>query len=158
MGRVWPDLFFDLRPNYDGGNEDNGYLLQKEAFGAPNPAAGHLHPMPLIETPGHSWASLGRLLWGHCSFLLGLVARAQGLVCALQESVSPVLCKFRWLYDGVNGDLLQEAYCHTQVCRTQSPCPCRRPLLTGTFTGNTQTQFCLSLCGLSGSWCAQGLF
>ena len=74
MGRVWPDLFFDLRPNYDGGNEDNGYLLQKEAFGAPNPAAGHLHPMPLIETPGHSWASLGRLLWGHCSFLLGLVA------------------------------------------------------------------------------------
>ena len=65
---VW---VFDLRPNYDGGNEDNGYLLQKEALGAPNPAAGHLHPMPLIETPGHSWASLGRLLWGHCSFLLG---------------------------------------------------------------------------------------
>ena len=26
------------------------------------------------------------------------------------------------------------------------------------LTGNTQTQFCLSLCGVSGSWCAQGLF
>ena len=24
--------------------------------------------------------------------------------------------------------------------------------------GDTQTQFCLSLCGISGSWCTQGLF
>ena len=31
-------------------------------------------------------------------------------------------------------------------------------LLTRTSTGDTQTQFCLSLCGVSGSWCAQGLF
>ena len=30
---------------------------------APNPAAGH-RPMPLLETPGHSWASLGRSLVG----------------------------------------------------------------------------------------------
>ena len=27
-----------------------------------------------------------------------------------------------------------------------------------TSTGDAQTQFCLSLCGISGSWCAQGLF
>ena len=26
-----PSLLFDLRPNYDGDNEDNGYLLQKVA-------------------------------------------------------------------------------------------------------------------------------
>ena len=25
----FPSLFFDLRPNYGGGNEDNGDLLQK---------------------------------------------------------------------------------------------------------------------------------
>ena len=25
-------------------------------------------------------------------------------------------------------------------------------------SGDTQKQFCLSLCGVSGSWCAQGLF
>ena len=62
------------------------------------------------------------------------------------------------LYGGVNGDLLQEGLCHTQVCCTQSPCPCGSPLLTCTTTGETQTQFCLSLCGVSGSWCAQGLF
>ena len=27
-----------------------------------------------------------------------------------------------------------------------------------TSSGDTQTQFCLSLCGVSGSWCAQGMF
>ena len=58
--------------------------------------------------------------------------------------------KFWWLYGGVNGDLHQEGICHTQVCCTQSPCPCGNPLLTRTSTGDTQTQFCLSLCGVSG--------
>ena len=58
----------------------------------------------------------------------------------------------------VNGDLLQEGLFHTQVYCTQSPCPCSRPLLTHTFTGDTQTQFCLSLCGVSESWCTQGMF
>ena len=56
----------------------------------------------------------------------------QGSVCALQESISPVLCKFWQLYGGVNGDLLQEGLCHTQVCCTQSPYPCGSPLLTHT--------------------------
>ena len=79
-------------------------------------------------------------------------------VCAHQESVSPVLCKFWWLYGGVNGDLLQEGLCHAQVCCTQSPCPCSRPLLTHTSTGDMETQFYLSLFGVPGSWCAQGLF
>ena len=48
------------------------------------------------------------------------------------------MCKFWWL-DGVNGDLLQEGLCHTQVCHTQSRCPCSRPLLTHTSRGDTQT-------------------
>ena len=72
----------------------------------------------LLDTHGQVWVSL---LWGHCSFLLG--PGAQGSVCALQESVSPVLCKFWCLYDGINGDLLQEVLCHTQVYCTQNPCP-----------------------------------
>ena len=38
------------------------------------------------------------------------------------------------------------------------PLPLRRPLLTNTFTGDTQTQFWLSLCGVSGPSCAEGLF
>ena len=85
-------------------------------------------PMPLLETPGHSQASLGQSLvgslilspWSWCT---------QGSVCALQESVSPVLCKFWQCYGGFNDDFLQEGLCHTQVCFTQSSCPCVSSLL-----------------------------
>ena len=52
----------------------------------------------------------------------------------------------------------QEGLCHSQVYCTQSACLCSNPLLTCTSTGDTQTQFWLSLCGVSGSWCVQGLF
>ena len=57
----------------------------------------------LLDTHRQAWVSL---LWGHCSLLLG--PGAQGSVCALQASLSPVLCKFWQLYGGVNGNLLQE--------------------------------------------------
>ena len=110
-----------------------------------NPAAGHPRPTPPPETPGHSRARLGQSLVGSLLLSLGSCC-SQGSVYTLQESVSPVLCKIWRLYGGVNGDLLQEGLCHTQVCCTQSPCS--RPLLIHTSTGDTQTQFCLSLCGL----------
>ena len=126
------------------------------ALSAPNPAAGHRQPTPPPETPGHSGASLGQSLVG--SLLSPGSCCAQGSVCALQESVSPVLCKFWWLCVGVNGDLLEEGLCHTQVCFTQSLCPCSSPLLTCTSIRDTQTQFWFSLCGVSESWCTQGLF
>ena len=112
---------------------------------APNLAAGHYSPTPPPETPGLSQESLGQSLVGSLLLSPGSWC-TQGSVCALQESVSPVLCKFWWLYDGVNGGLLQEGLCHTQVCCPQSPCPCSRPLLTRTSTGDTQT-----LKGRSGS-------
>ena len=70
----------------------------------------------------------------------------------------PVLCKFWQLYGGVNHDLLQGGLGHTHVCCTQSPCPCGSPLLSCISTGDAQIQFFLSLCGVSGSWCAQGFF
>ena len=38
---------------------------------APNPAPGHRQPIPMLETPGPSRASLGQTPLGHCSFLLG---------------------------------------------------------------------------------------
>ena len=92
-----------------------------------------------------SWACLGQFLVGSLLFSPGSWC-AEGFVCALQESVSPVLCKFWQLYGGISGDLLWEGLCHTQVCCTQSPCPCASPLLTHTSSGDIQTQFCLSLC------------
>ena len=77
-----PSLLFDLRPNYGGGNEENGDLLQKvlcrhchsqrpqlccgpcqqQAAADPCLCQGHLDAL------GQVWV---RLLWGHCSFLLG---------------------------------------------------------------------------------------
>ena len=123
---------------------------------APNPAAGHHRPTPLLEMPGYSQASLGQSLVG--SLLPSPMSWcAQASVCALQESVSPVPCKFWWLNGGVNGNLLQEGFCHTQVRCTQSPCYCSSPLLTCMSSGDTQTQFCLHLCGVSWSWHTQGL-
>ena len=102
----------------------------------------HLHKRLL-----DSWASLGQSLVGSLLLSPGS-CYAQSSVCALQESISPVLCKFWQLYGGVNGNLLWEGLCHTQVCCTQSPCLWGSLLLTHTSTGDTQTQFCLSLWSL----------
>ena len=119
--------------------------------------AGHRQPTPQLEIPGHSWASLGQSFVG--SLLLSPECWcAQVSVCALQDSVSLALCKFWWLYGGVNGDRLQEGLCHNQVYCTQSPWPCYSTLLACTSSGDTWTQFYLSLWGVSGSWCAQGIF
>ena len=53
-----------------------------------------------------------------------------------------------------------DATCHTsQVCCTQSPCLCIRPLLTGASSGVTQAvrgQSDSVSCGVPGSWSAQG--
>ena len=95
-----------------------------------------------LDTHGHFWVSF---LWGHCSFLLG-PGMHKVLFVPSKNLFSSVLYKFWWFCGGVNGDILQEGLCHTQVYCTQSPSS--RPLLTRTSTGDTQTQFWLSLCGL----------
>ena len=127
------------------------------AFSAPDSPAGHHRPTPLPETPGLSQASPDQSLVGSLLLSPGYWC-TQSSVCALQKSVSPILCKLWRLYGGVQGDLLKEGLCHNQVCCTQSPCPCSSLLLTQSATGDTQTQFCLSLCRVSGSRCIQGLF
>ena len=92
-----PSLLFDLRPNYGGDNE-----------------------VSFPETPEYSWVSLGQSLARSLLLPPGSWC-IQGFVCALPESVSPVLCKFWQFYGGVNGDLLQEGLCHTQICCTHAP-------------------------------------
>ena len=60
---------------------------------------------PPLETLGHSRIRLGPSFVG--SILLSPESWCtQVSVCPLQEFVSPVLCKFWWLYGVVNGDLL----------------------------------------------------
>ena len=117
------------------------------ALSAPNPAA----PPPTPASARDSWTLTGKSGPVSCEvtapFFWVLVHK---VLFVPSKSLSPVLCKFWWLYGGVNGDLLQVGFCHTQVCGTQSPRPCGSPLLTRTSTGDAQTQFCLSLCGVSG--------
>ena len=76
----------------------------------------HLHQR-LLDTHRQVWITLvGSLLLSPGSWC------SQGSVCALHESISPVLCKFWQLYGGDDGDLLQEGLCHT----------CSRPLRQAT--------------------------
>ena len=158
-----PSLLLDLRPNHGGGNEGNGDLLQKVpcCTQCPQPCS-----RALPETPRHSWACLGQSVLGSLLLSPGSCC-AQGSVCALQESVSPVLCNFWWLCGGVNGNLFQEDLCNTQVCCTQSPSSGGKALLTRTSAEDTQTEasmaqslwgllvytrFCLSPLSVSGRY------
>ena len=55
-----PSLFFELRPNYDGGNEDKVTFFRRSQAGTatisdPNPTAGHHQPLRyqrLLDTHG----------------------------------------------------------------------------------------------------------
>ena len=91
-----PSLLFDLRPNYSGGFEDNGNLLQRvpcmyRYTHCPHPCS---RP-PLTHTlAGDTWTHTGKS--GSSLFVPS-------------KSLSPVLCKFWWLYGEHNGTLLQEA-------------------------------------------------
>ena len=103
-------LLFDLRPNYGGGNEDNGDLLQKVPFRhcctqCPQPCS---RPPPTHTSTGHSWANLGQSL-------VGVTAPFHCVLVHTRVCFSPVLCKLWQLYGGINGNFLQEGLCHTQV-------------------------------------------
>ena len=92
------------------------------ALSNPNPAAGHCRPTSPPETFGHSRTSLGQSLVG--SLLLSPGSwHTQAFVCALQESVSPVLSKFWQLYGGIKGNFLQEGLCHSRSTAPRAPAP-----------------------------------
>ena len=53
----FPSLLFDLRPNYGGGNEDNGDLLQKVlCIQCPRPCS---RPPPTQASARDSWTLTG---------------------------------------------------------------------------------------------------
>ena len=123
---------------------------------ASNHTADHHRPMPPLETPGLSQASLGQSLMGSLLLSSGSWC-TQGSVCALQQSLSQSCVWSGSSMVGLMATSSKRIY-YTQVCCTQSPWPCGSPLLTRTSRGDAKTEFCLSICGVSGSWCAHGLF
>ena len=135
-----------MGPNYGGGNEDNGNLLQKILCytQCPQPCS---RPLLTHASARDSWTLMSKSESVSCGvtapFSWVLVHTTLCLCCP--RDYFPDLCKFWQLCGGVNGNLLQEGLCHTQVCSTQSPCLCSSPLLIRTSSGDTQTQFWLSL-------------
>ena len=120
-------LLFDLRPNYGGDNEDNGDLLQKVpcmhcCTQCPQPCS---RPPLTHASAGDSWTLTGKsgsVSCGVTAPFSWVLVHTNFCLCPPRVCF-PVLCKFWWLYGGVNGALLQEGLCHTLVCCTQSPCP-----------------------------------
>ena len=141
-----------LGPNYSGGNEDNGDLLQKIScmyfyIQCPQPCS---RPPLTHGSTGDSYTVAGKsgsVSCGVTAAFSWVLVHTRFCLCS-PRVYFPVLCKFWQLHVGVNGDLLQEGLCHTQACCTQNPHPCGSPLLTCTSTRDAQTQFCLSLCGI----------
>ena len=85
---------------------------------APDPIAGHCRSTPPLETPTHRLIWLN-LLWGPCSFILG--PGAHKVLFGSSKSLFPQSCVSSGSW--VNGDLLQESLCHTQVCCTGAAAP-----------------------------------
>ena len=124
------------------------------ALSAPNPAAGHHPPTPPPETPGHPQASPGQSLLG--SLLLSPGCWCTGFSCALPESISQGCVSSGSPMVGLMAPSSKRAYAIAKSAAPRAR-PCGRPPPSGTSTGDSQTQFCLGLCGVLGSWCPQGL-
>ena len=114
-------------------------LASKVKFPGASQSLGSIPRLENMFMGPRTFLTVQEFLWYNCSAVCGSSA---------------------WqLYGGVNGDLLQEATCCvTQICCTQSPCPCGKPLMTRASMGDTQTLKgrSSSVSVGSGSWHAQG--
>ena len=86
----------------------------------PNPAAGHRQPTPQPETLEYSQTSLDLV---RSLRLCPGTLYAQSSVCALPESVSPVLCKFWQLYSVLMATSSKRAYAIPRSAATRAPAP-----------------------------------
>ena len=127
---------------------------------APSSAAGHHQPTTdprlhwrLLETLGKVWVSV---LWGHCSFLLGPEC-TQVSVCALQESISQSCVSSGSSMMGLLATSSKRAYAIPKSAAPRAP-PLRQTTADLYLHRRPSNTVYLSLCGVSGSWCTQGLF
>ena len=110
-------------------------------------------PQPCIRPPqthasaGDSWTLTGKsgsVSCGVTAPFSWVLVHTRFCLCP-PRVYFPVLCKFWHLCGGVNGDLLQQGLCYTQVCCTQGPCPCGSPLLMHTTTGDAHSSVSVSV-------------
>ena len=91
-------------------------------FSAPNPAAGHHWPMPLLETPGHSQASLGQSFVGLLLLSPGSWCM-QGSVCAIQETISQTCVSSGSSMVGLMTTSSMRAYAIPKSAAPRAPAP-----------------------------------
>ena len=110
-----PSLLFDLS------NEDNCDLLQKVQC-SPRPSS---RPLLTHASTRDSWTLTGKSGSVSCGITtpFSWVWFAQGFVCAFQESVSPVLCMFWWLYGGLVVTSPKRVYAIPRSAAPRAPVP-----------------------------------
>ena len=95
-------------------------------------------------------------MWGHCSFLLG--PGAHKFLFVPSKSLFPQSCvRSGGSMVGLMATSSKRVYAILGSVHPE-PLPLRQSTADCPSTGDTQTQFWLSLCGVSGSWCTQDLF
>ena len=107
----------------------------------------------LLDTHGQVWVSL---LWGHCPFLLG--PGVHKVLFVPSKRLFPQPCASSGSF--MMGLLVTSSERAYAIPSSAAP---RAPALAAVHcnlyhAGDSQTQFWLSLCGVSRSWCTQGLF
>ena len=121
-----PSLLFDLRPNYGGGNEDNGELLQKvpcthSHTQFPRPCSRLL---PIDTSARDSWALPGKSGSVSC----GVTAPFPWVLvctrfCLCPPGVSPVLCKSWRSMVGLMVTSSKRAYATPRSTAPRAPAP-----------------------------------
>ena len=107
----------------------------------------------LLDIHRQVWVSV---FWGHCSFLLG--PGAHKVLFVPTKSLFPQSC----VSSGGSMVGLMANSSHGAYAIPRSTAPRVLPWQQSTAdpwrsSGDSQIQFCLSLCGVFGSWCAQGM-
>ena len=114
-------------------------------FSVPNPAAGHRWPRPLPELLALTGKS-PRLMWGHCSFLLG--PGVHRVLFVPSKSLFPQSCVISGSsMVGLMVTSSKRAYAKPRSVAPRAPA--LRPATADLYTtGDAQTQFWLSVCWL----------
>ena len=112
-----PSLLLDLRPNYGGGNENNGDPLQKVPCMHCYTQCLRPWSRPLLthNSTRDSWTLMdmsGSVSCGVTAPFSWVLVHTRFCLCP-PRVCSPVLFKFWWFYGEVDGDLLQEGLSRT---------------------------------------------
>ena len=89
---------------------------------APNPAASHCQPTPLLETPGSSWTSLGQSLMGSLLLSPGSSSGTHKLLFVPSKSLFPQSCasSSSSIVGSIATSAAADLFLHTQTLRGRS--------------------------------------